>query len=116
MRGTPGPRATFTDAICRSCPAQLTVTDTSHGMRRCKACRTAAPTGQGKARPVYAESWMVRPEQKAPVSWWINAPRNLTAIALAEVPRMRRGVAHFVDMDSMQPGSVATKSLRNTPL
>jgi hypothetical protein len=113
---TPGPKATFTDAICRSCPAQLTVTDTTHGMRRCKSCRTAAPTGQGKARPVYSESYMARPELKAPRSWWVDAPRNLTAVAQAEVPRMRKGVSHFVDHESREPSSVAKKSLRSQPL
>jgi hypothetical protein len=112
----------FSDVTCQTCPAKLTKDEAfGKGLKRCRECRAKAPAlprvyAKAVRKPVYAESWMKRDELKAPTSWWIGAPRNLTALAEAEVPRMRRGVSHFVDMDSREPSSVAKKSLRSQPL
>ena len=112
---------TFTDVVCQSGPHRLTADEVRKGLKRCRECRAKAPAlprvyPKATRHHPYTEAYMKRPDLKAPRSWWIDAPRNITALAEAEVPRMRRGVSVYVDMERMEPRSVAKKSMRSQPL
>jgi ribosomal protein L37AE/L43A len=87
---TPGPKATFTTERCSTCPNKLTLSDVSHGLRRCRQCRVNHPRG--------AQTRELRENEKCPESWWAkpDLPRDgLTAFAESQKVRQSRGVRYF---------------------
>lgn len=101
-----GPKPTFTDQRCTSCPNYLTKTDVSHEVRRCKQCRLHHP------RPT-----MTRVEREQPLTsqpWWAEAPReSFTALAMGEVPRMRKGRQYYNERFADEGGKRLLKKMRS---